>query len=105
MRTTTKWAGAWMAVALAAGTCCAQTYPNIEVLVSDNASTDDTTKVLRELCDKRLRVMRQETNIGLLPNWNACVAAAKGENSSSRVSFCSQKAIVLGLPAQCTRIS
>jgi glycosyltransferase involved in cell wall biosynthesis len=56
-----------------------QTYPNIEVLVSDNASTDDTTKVLRELCDKRLRVMRQETNIGLLPNWNACVAAAKGE--------------------------
>jgi glycosyltransferase involved in cell wall biosynthesis len=56
-----------------------QTHPNIEVLVSDNASTDDTTKVLREFGDKRLRVMRQETNIGLLPNWNACVAAAKGE--------------------------
>ena len=38
---------------------------NIEVLVSDNASTDDTAEVLREFNDKRLRVMRQETNIGL----------------------------------------
>ena len=56
-----------------------QTYDNIEVLVSDNASTDDTGKVLREFNDKRLRVLRQETNIGLLPNWNACLAAARGE--------------------------
>jgi glycosyltransferase involved in cell wall biosynthesis len=56
-----------------------QTYTNIEVLVSDNASTDDTTKVLREFNDKRLRVMRQETNIGLYPNLNACVAGARGE--------------------------
>jgi glycosyltransferase involved in cell wall biosynthesis len=56
-----------------------QTYTNIEVLVSDNASTDDTQKVLREFNDNRLRVVRQETNIGLYPNLNACVAAAKGE--------------------------
>jgi glycosyltransferase involved in cell wall biosynthesis len=56
-----------------------QTYGNIEILVSDNASTDDTEEVLREFDDKRLRVLRQETNIGLLPNWNACVAAARGE--------------------------
>ena len=56
-----------------------QTYENIEILVSDNASTDDTTKVLREFNDKRLRVIRQETNIGLYPNWNACLAAARGE--------------------------
>ena len=57
----------------------AQTYENIEVLVSDNASPDDTQQVLREFDDKRLRVLTQETNIGLLPNWNACLAAAKGE--------------------------
>lgn len=56
-----------------------QTYSNIEVLVSDNASTDDTPKVLHELRNQRLRVVRQETNIGLLPNWNACLAAARGE--------------------------
>ncbi|WP_081851090.1 glycosyltransferase family 2 protein [Bradyrhizobium sp. URHD0069] len=56
-----------------------QTYANIEILVSNNASTDNTEEVLREFNDKRLRVLRQETNIGLLPNWNACVAAARGE--------------------------
>jgi glycosyltransferase involved in cell wall biosynthesis len=56
-----------------------QTYENIEILVSDNASTDDTAKVLRDFNDKRLRAVRQETNVGLLPNWNACLAAAGGE--------------------------
>lgn len=57
----------------------AQSYEHIEVLVSDNASSDDTGKVLGEFSDHRLRVLRQETNIGLLPNWNACLAAAEGE--------------------------
>lgn len=57
----------------------AQSYDNIEVLVSDNASSDDTENVLEEFSDRRLRVVRQKTNIGLLPNWNACLAAARGE--------------------------
>lgn len=57
----------------------AQSYENIEVLVSNNASSDNTEKVLGEFGDDRLRVLRQETNIGLLPNWNACLAAAEGE--------------------------
>jgi glycosyltransferase involved in cell wall biosynthesis len=56
-----------------------QTYENIEILVSDNASEDDTAEVLQEFTDKRLRVIRQEANIGLLPNWNTCLAAARGE--------------------------
>ena len=33
-----------------------QSYRNIEVLVSDNASTDDTQSVLSEFPDPRLRV-------------------------------------------------
>lgn len=57
----------------------AQTYPNFEVVVMDNASTDETTKVLEEFCDHRLRVIRHKTNIGLLENWNACIAQAKGD--------------------------
>lgn len=56
-----------------------QTYEHFEVLVSNNASSDDTREVLNGFTDERLRVMEQETNIGLLPNWNACVAAAKGD--------------------------
>ena len=56
-----------------------QSYRNIEVLVSDNASTDDTQSVLSEFRDPRLRVVTHDSNIGLMPNWNACLMAAKGE--------------------------
>src|SRR5262245_28173895 len=56
-----------------------QTYQRFEVLVSDNASTDETVEVLRQFSDPHLRVVRQKSNIGLLPNWNACLAEAKGE--------------------------
>ena len=57
----------------------AQSYPRFEVLVSDNASTDETEDVLKNFADRRLRVVRQESNIGLLGNWNACLAEARGE--------------------------
>jgi len=57
----------------------AQSYPHFEIVVSNNASPDDTEKVLAEFDDARLRVIHQRTNIGLLPNWNACLAGAKGD--------------------------
>jgi glycosyltransferase involved in cell wall biosynthesis len=50
-----------------------------EILVSDNASSDDTNEVLLSFNDERLRAIRQPINIGLLPNWNACVEAARGD--------------------------
>jgi glycosyltransferase involved in cell wall biosynthesis len=56
-----------------------QTYPHFEVLVSNNASTDETEQVLADFNDRRLRVIKQKTNIGPLPNWNACLAGARGE--------------------------
>ena len=57
----------------------AQCYKRFEVMVSNNASTDETDEVLRHFHDRRLRVIKQERNIGLIPNWNACLAEAKGE--------------------------
>jgi glycosyltransferase involved in cell wall biosynthesis len=56
-----------------------QTYHRFEILVSDNASTDETEEILKGFTDERLRVIRQEANIGLLPNWNACLAGARGD--------------------------
>jgi glycosyltransferase involved in cell wall biosynthesis len=56
-----------------------QTYPHFEVLVSNNASTDHTRSVLSGFDGPRLRVINQETNIGMGPNWNACLASAKGD--------------------------
>src|SRR4051812_35940589 len=57
----------------------AQSYQRFEVLVSDNASVDETAKILTEFDDQRLRVVKQERNIGLVPNWNACLAEARGD--------------------------
>jgi len=56
-----------------------QTYQHFEVLVSDNASTDETPEILKQFSDTKLRVIRQETNIGLLPNWNDCLRQARGD--------------------------
>jgi glycosyltransferase involved in cell wall biosynthesis len=48
------------------------------VVVSDNASDDETVEVLQQLSDRRMTVCRQDTNIGPIANWNACLAAANG---------------------------
>lgn len=58
----------------------AQTGPDIEILVSDNASTDETPEIIRRWAarDPRIRVHRQPENIGALPNflWTLHHAAA-----------------------------
>ena len=58
----------------------AQSYGNLEVLVSDNASGDHTGDVLLSLsADARLRRIYQPVKLTMVANWNACVAAATGE--------------------------
>ncbi|EKD36572.1 MAG: glycosyl transferase family 2 [uncultured bacterium] len=48
----------------------AQDYPNLEVVVSDNASTDDTPGVMqRYLSDPRVRYFRNPTNLGMVGNF------------------------------------
>jgi glycosyltransferase involved in cell wall biosynthesis len=61
------------------GSALSQSYGNFEVVVSDNASTDDTPKVLGQFSDARLRVVRQQTTVSLLENWNSSLAYAKGK--------------------------
>ena len=56
-----------------------QTYANIEVIVSDNCSTDNTAEVVQSFDDSRLRYFRQETNIGANNNFNYCLNQARGE--------------------------
>lgn len=57
----------------------AQTYPHIEVVVSDNASDDETPAILARYTDPRLRVIRQASNIGMAGNFNACLENAAGQ--------------------------
>jgi glycosyltransferase involved in cell wall biosynthesis len=56
-----------------------QSYSHIEVLVSDNASTDGTLSALRSIDDRRLRIVRNSENIGHVKNFAKCLAEAAGE--------------------------
>jgi glycosyltransferase involved in cell wall biosynthesis len=57
----------------------AQTYKNIEVIVSDNCSTDNTPDLVQSIKDPRLRYFRHKTNIGANNNFNFCLNQANGE--------------------------
>lgn len=59
----------------------AQTFTDLEVVVVDNASTDGTWEICQHFAakDQRVRIFRNDFNIGPVRNWLACVAQAKGE--------------------------
>lgn len=58
-----------------------QTYPNIEIIVCDNGSTDNSVEIIQEWAarDSRIKVMINEVNIGALRTYNKMFQAAKGE--------------------------
>lgn len=58
-----------------------QTYPHLEILISDNASDDETERICRGLAaaDRRVRYVRHEHNIGLHGNHNFCFDESRGE--------------------------
>jgi glycosyltransferase involved in cell wall biosynthesis len=58
----------------------AQRHGDIEVVISDNASTDDTEHVCRELASADARVVyhRQPQNVGLLNNFLEVLRLARG---------------------------
>ena len=57
-----------------------QTFADFELLISDNASTDDTESICREYAnrDSRIRYMRQPKNIGALANFELLLNEARG---------------------------
>lgn len=56
-----------------------QTFRDVEIIVSDNCSTDDTQAVIAACADPRLRSYRNDTNIGPYPNLNRLLELAQGE--------------------------
>jgi glycosyltransferase involved in cell wall biosynthesis len=56
-----------------------QTYKNIEIIVSDNCSQDDTESVVKGFGDSRIRYFRQKENIGAVGNCNFCLEQSRGE--------------------------
>jgi len=58
-----------------------QDYPNLEIIISDNNSTDNTNEVVAPyLTDTRIKYSRNETNIGMLANFKKATAElARGQ--------------------------
>ena len=56
-----------------------QTFTDFELLVIDDGSTDDTPRVLAEFRDPRLRVLRNDRNLGLVASLNLGLASARGD--------------------------
>jgi|GEM_PF-530709 len=57
-----------------------QSYKNIRVIVVDNASTDDTVKIVEEYAkkDSRLELVKNPVNIGAEKNFTRCIELASG---------------------------
>jgi glycosyltransferase involved in cell wall biosynthesis len=58
----------------------AQEYSDWELIITDNASTDETEAICREYAarDSRVQYVRNETNIGASGNYNKCFDLARG---------------------------
>jgi glycosyltransferase involved in cell wall biosynthesis len=58
----------------------AQTFTDFEVVIADNASTDDTEVICRRYAasDTRIRYHRQPQNLGAAPNYNSAYHRSRG---------------------------
>tara|TARA_B110000902_G_scaffold87888_1_gene104460 strand:+ start:8879 stop:9934 length:1056 start_codon:yes stop_codon:yes gene_type:complete len=64
-----------------------QTYQNIEIIISDDQSTDNTLKICNSfaLKDDRIKVFQNKHNIGLVGNW--CEVINKTSKESEWIKF------------------
>ena len=69
-----------------------QSFSDIELIVSDNASSDSTQNICTEYAarDARIRYVRQNVNIGAMRNWNFVAKQARGKyfKWSSASDYC-----------------
>ena len=56
-----------------------QTHKNLEILVFDDGSTDDTQTIVEGFDDNRLKYFRNAKNLGPKGNWDQCLARATGK--------------------------
>ena len=57
----------------------AQTFTSFRLIVSDNASDDDTPEVVRSFGDERIDYVRSERNVGPIGNLNRLIRLADTE--------------------------
>ena len=56
-----------------------QTYKNFEFIIIDDSSTDDSLKVIESYSDERIKVLKNERNMGITKSLNRGLKIARGE--------------------------
>ncbi|NQU35407.1 MAG: glycosyltransferase family 2 protein [Bacteroidetes bacterium] len=56
-----------------------QTYQNFEIIVADNASTDNSIEVIKSFNDERIRLISNKYNIGYSRNVDIATSSATGD--------------------------
>lgn len=58
-----------------------QTYENIELIIIDDCSLDNTDEVVSKYLsiDKRISYYKNDNNVGMVANWNLCLQKASGD--------------------------
>ncbi len=58
-----------------------QTYWNFELVIVDDGSTDGTAQIVQDYEARcgLIRFYRNETNLGMVKNWNRCLEIARGD--------------------------
>jgi glycosyltransferase involved in cell wall biosynthesis len=57
----------------------AQDYQRLEIIICDDASSDETVAMARTFGDPRVRVLSNAVRVGMARNWNRCVRASTGD--------------------------
>jgi hypothetical protein len=65
-------------IAEAIDSILAQDFPDFELLVCDDGSTDDTWQIVQRYADPRIRAIRNERNLGEYANRNQALRLARG---------------------------
>lgn len=56
-----------------------QDYQNMEIIINDDCSSDNTVDIVKSINDSRIRLYQNDKNHGLVGNWNETVSKATGE--------------------------
>jgi len=58
--------------------CLNQSYQNLEIIVTDDCSNDNTVEIVANYKDQRIKLIKNEINLGVYKNWNKSIINSNG---------------------------
>lgn len=56
-----------------------QSYSDLELIIVDDCSTDNTWNIINEFKDPRIKALRNQNNLGMHGNWSRALSLATGD--------------------------